>query len=165
MTRNFVNITNGFKIQYDRDVFDNRDLIDALNEYQEKVRALTDFQEGVEKMGPETYKGKEALINLVLGMKLMRPHWVNDCYIRMNAQGLIYDEARIMVPFDETADYIEYQEHREPKQKHTYYRAYYRLKDSPLKSIYSTGWHYTEKDMMAFVDLSREIVETETREF
>ena len=136
---------------YDIDIRENMDLINALNKYQKD-----------EKMGDKTYKGKEALLALVRGMKLKHPHWISNDHIKMNLDGQIYNECGSPYHFDENLEYIEY---KEPKQKHTYYRAYYRLEDLHNKTIWSTGWAFSEKEMLDFVGSSREIVEIETREF
>jgi len=147
---------------YDIDIRENMDLINALNKYQKDkdlINALNNYQQGIKKMEPETYTGKKALIALINGMKLRRPYWTKDHYFQMRLDALIFDECGLPYRFDETSEFVEY---KEPKTKKTYYRAFYRLKNSNLKLIYSTSWHPEESDIF---QANYEIVETETREF
>ena len=116
-------------------------------------------------MGDKTYSGKEALIALVNGMKLRISHWGEGCYIYMNEYGVIYTQLLDKVSLSTSVDYVQYYESIEPKQKHTYYRGFYRLRNSRNKCLYCTVWYVTENDMSGSISFDYEIVETETREF
>ena len=145
---------------YDRDVFNNRDLINALNEYQgEKVRALTNDQQGEKVELIRRYTNRGVLVALANGLKLKTSRFSPEEFIYMEDDGFILDDESSGCEI--LAD-VEYTEYIEPKQKQTYYRAFYRLKNSNLKLIYSTSWHPEESDIF---QANYEIVETETREF
>ena len=116
-------------------------------------------------MGDKTYSGKEALIALVNGMKLRISHWEEGCYIYMCENGDIYTNLEDKRSLSTFVDYIEYKEPIEPKNKHTYHRAYYKKKLAYYNCVYCTAWHITEKDMLETLADDSEVVEIETREF
>ena len=116
-------------------------------------------------MGDKTYSGKEALIALVNGMKLRISHWEEGCYIYMCENGDIYTNLEDKRSLSTFVDYIEYKEPIEPKKKQTYYRGFYRLRNSRNKCLYCTVWYVTENDMSDSISSDYEIVKTETGEF
>jgi len=106
------------------------------------------------------YKGREALIAMVNGMKLRRSYWLEHDHIKMTKNGRIENDSVPPYIFNDDVEYIEY---KEPKKKQKYYKHHYKQKGSPLSDIKSTDWVMSLHYMDYYEDC--ELVATDEREF
>ena len=104
------------------------------------------------------YKGREALIAMVNGMKLRRSYWLEHDHIKMTKNGRIENDSVPPYIFNDDVEYIEY---KEPKKKKTYYKHFFTYLSDP--NIHESSWG--EKERVFFGGETVEIILTEKREF
>jgi len=111
------------------------------------------------------YNHRGTLVALANGLKLTTSCFGPKGFIYMDNMGYILDSESELYKVIPKFTYTEYIEPIEPKQKHTYYRGFYRLRNSRNKCLYCTVWYVTENDMLDSIGSDYEIVKTETKEF
>jgi len=103
----------------------------------------------------KTYKGKEALIALINGIKLTLPEWDKNSYILITEEGRLYTESDILGVFSAISDYVEYQE---PKKKKTYYKIYY-YEHRNNGRIEETAWDSSVENIVGNSDMDIALIE------